>query len=99
MIKINQFYSTKKDLVMIRHSSMVHGKCPVNGRWDYYQVDVETKEFLEVSELEEVLDFVRGTSKTQEEIAKNISMTLPYKCKITVVGRHSQNTETVVICD
>lgn len=83
----------------IEHSSIVHGKCPVNGRWDYYEVSIQTNEFLEVSEMEETLDFVRGSKKTQEDIAKEISLSLPYHCKVTLAGRHSQNTRTVVVCE
>lgn len=78
------------------HEAIIHGTCPINGRWDYYEVKVETTDFLEISELEELLDFYRGTNKTQEELAKEISLALPYNCKITLSGRHSQNTKTSV---
>ena len=80
----------------VKHKSIVHGKCPINGRWDYYEVNVETEEFLEISELEELLDFVRGGNKTQEQMASDIALSLPYSCTVTLTGRHSQNTETVV---
>jgi hypothetical protein len=81
------------------HKSFVHGKCPINGRWDYYEVVVCTDDFVEVSELEDVLDSIRGTNKTQEELAKYISLSLPYSCVITLHGRHSQNTKTSITCD
>ena len=80
----------------INHESMIHGKCPINGKWDYYKVVVKTEEFLEISELEELLDFHRGTNKTQEDLAKSIALQLPYSCVVELSGRHSQNTNTVV---
>lgn len=80
----------------IKHSSTIHGKCPINGKWDYYEVVVETEEFMEISELEELLDSYRGTNKTQEDLAKNIALQLPYSCNVKLSGRHSQNTNTVV---
>ena len=80
----------------ITHESMIHGKCPINGRWDYYKVVVETEEFVEISELEELLDFYRGTNKTQEDLAKNIALQLPHGCSVKLSGRHSQNTNTIV---
>lgn len=80
----------------VKHESIIHGKCPINGRWDYYEVIVETEEFVEISELEELLDFHRGTNRTQEDLAKNIALQLPYSCNVKLSGRHSQNTKTVV---
>ncbi len=78
----------------VKHESIIHGKCPINGRWDYYEVLIETDDFLEISEMEEILDFARGCNKTQEVIAKEIALSLPYHCTITLTGRHSQNTKT-----
>ena len=80
---------------MNKHTTTIHGKCPLNGRWDYYTLTVTTDDFLRVEELEEICDFVRGKAMSQEEIADELSRTLPPHCTIEMTGRHCQNCQTV----
>ena len=78
------------------HRTTLHGKCPLNGSWDYYELEVSTEEFFRVEELEELCDFVRGKSMSQEEMAKQLRPTLPSHCSMVLRGRHGQNCETEV---
>jgi NADPH-dependent 7-cyano-7-deazaguanine reductase QueF len=81
---------------MIIHTSMIHGRCPINGNWDYYTVEIRTDDFVDVADLECVLNDVRGSKKTQEDIAFEIREKVPAHCIVVLRGRHSQNTETMV---
>ena len=85
---------------MILHETIVHGRCPLNDQWDYYDVDIETDEFIDVHKLEEILNDVRGLREVQEDIARRIAGMLRSKgfqtCHVTVTGRHSQNMQTTV---
>lgn len=81
---------------MIVHTSTIHGKCPLNGMWDYYSVEVRTDEFLDVSELEASLNSVRGSCATQEDIAYQLREIIPSHCVLILRGRHSQNTSSMV---
>ena len=81
---------------MIVHKTLAHGKCPINGFWDYYEVEVRTDDFIKCEEIEAACDAVRGLELTQEEIANNIRERLPGHCVLVVRGRHGQNTETMI---
>ena len=78
------------------HETKIHGKCPINGSWDYYDVTVFTKEFLACEELEELCDFVRGKTLEQERIAEQLHSTIAVKHKLIVEGMHGQNSVLTV---
>lgn len=81
----------------VTHRTTVHGKCHINGSWDYYDVEITTDQFIKVEDIESRLDLeVRGKMEPQETLAERIAKAFPSHCKITVVGRHSQNTLTTV---
>lgn len=79
----------------VQHTSIIHARCPIQPTWDYYTVVIEPLGFLDVHKLELVLDSVRGVEETQEQIAEQLGNLLP-GCKVTLIGRHTANTNTVV---
>lgn len=81
---------------MTIHTTTIHGRCPLNNNWDYYTLTVRTDGFIDIAELESICDLVRGSSKTQEDIAEELRNRLPGDCVMELSGRHSQNTATVV---
>lgn len=81
---------------MIVHTTTIHGSCPLNGQWDYYDVEVRTDDFLDVAELERCFDSVRGSTNTQEDIAFQLREIIPASATLIVRGRHSQNTSTMI---
>jgi hypothetical protein len=88
--------NTKK---MNIHKTTIHAKCPLNGSWDYYTVLIETDEFIACEQIEELCDFVRGKSAEQERIAQDLHRSLGVKNKLTLLGRHGQNTELKVVIE
>lgn len=78
------------------HTSTVHGRCPLNQNWDYYEVEIRTDGFIDVAALEVMLDSVRGKYLTQEDMAHVLRELIPADCIIVMRGRHSQNTTTMV---
>jgi hypothetical protein len=67
--------------------------------WDYYTVLIETDEFIACEQIEELCDFVRGKSLEQERLAQNLHRSLGVKNKLTLLGRHGQNTELKVVIE
>lgn len=88
--------STLHEVAMNSHVSTVHGKCPINGNWDYYSVKIMSREFIKVEDVEDILNEVRGTENTQEKMAAAIKQKVGPLFDVSVSGRHSQNTETRV---
>lgn len=84
--------------MIVSHSFMIHARCPyvVKIQWDYYDVEVTTEEEIDVHLLESVMDSVRDSSMSQEQIAVSIREQLPQHCFVTVTGRHTQNSSTEV---
>lgn len=81
---------------MIIHKSIIHGRCPINSNWDYYEVEVRTDDFVDVAELEAAFDKVRGAAQTQEDIANELRELIPASATLVMRGRHSQNTESMI---
>jgi hypothetical protein len=81
---------------MIVHKTMVHGRCPINGSWDYYTLEVRTDEFVRCEDIEEACDSVRGSEQTQERMAYELREKLPSHCVLVLQGRHGQNVQTMV---
>lgn len=89
---------------MVTHKSIIHGVCPINRAWDYYDVKIsthgdegDTDIFIDVLELEKLLDAVRGKTMTQEGMADFIVNALPAGSLVKLVGRHSPHTITEVV--
>lgn len=84
---------------MIVHETLVHGRCPINGIWDYYllRIRIDSDEFVRAEDIEEAADFVRGKPLSQEDMAKQIHQSLPACCSVEMRGRHGQNCGTTVI--
>jgi len=81
---------------MIIHKTMIHGRCPVNGMWDYYTLEVRTDGFIKCEDIESACDNVRGSYLTQEAIAEHLREELPADCVLCLRGRHGQNVDTIV---
>lgn len=81
---------------MIVHETLVHGRCPINGSWDYYTLEVRTDGFIKCEDIEAACDLVRGSELTQEAMAEQLREKLPGDCIIVLRGRHGQNTSTTV---
>lgn len=81
---------------MIVHTTTVHGRCPLNGSWDYYTLEVRTDGFVKCEDIEAACDLVRGGEITQEDMANELRETLPADCVIVLRGRHGQNVATLV---
>jgi len=91
--------------MLVVHSFQIHGFCPFAGRShviDYYTVDVKTSRVVDVHEIEKVIVDCSGRSLSQEAIACLIAEKLRSAfgnstyMSVTVSGRHSQNSGTVV---
>lgn len=81
---------------MIVHKSTIHGRCPLGGCWDYYEVEIRTNGFVDVMELEAAFNQVRGLEHSQENIAYKLRELIPADCVLVIRGQHSQNTTTLV---
>ena len=79
-----------------KHSTTMHSRCPYAPMWDYYDVTVETPEFLQCERLQEVCDEVRGKELTQEAVFEHIRQSIKPPAQITVEGRHGQNGRLVI---
>lgn len=83
---------------MVVHKTIVHGKCPINGLWDYYELEVRTSGFVRCEDIEIACNRIRGSEMTQEQMAEELreSREIPSDCVILLRGRHGQNVETLV---
>ena len=83
---------------MIVHTTTVHGRCPINGSWDYYELEVRTDGFVKCEDIEAACDRVRGSEMTQEAMAEELRLAdeIPSDCVIVLRGRHGQNVSTLV---
>lgn len=81
---------------MIVHETMVHGRCPINGAWDYYTLEVRTDDFVKCEDIEQACNVVRGSDMTQEQMAEALREELPGHCIMVLRGRHGQNVATMV---
>ena len=79
----------------VKHSAIIHARCPLQPTWDYYDVTIIPMSFLDVRDLECILDEVRGKEMTQEDIAVALAAVLP-NCTIQITGKHTANTNTTV---
>lgn len=77
------------------YEAKVHGKCPINRKWDYYTLTITSDQMIVCEEIEASCDIVRGSTMTQEKIADQLRKSLPETCKMRLVGIHS-NVETTV---
>ena len=80
---------------MLNYKVKLHGRCPFNRDWDYYDLTVTSEVFVKCEDIQAVCDIVRGAIMTQENMAKQLRELLPAHTSITLVGWHA-NTETVV---
>ena len=81
---------------MNTHKTIIHSTCPINGSWDYYDLVLETSEFIKCEDVDEIANLVRGVRQTQEEIADTLRHLFRGKLtnfKLTLEGRHGQNNE------
>lgn len=90
--------------MLVKHQFTVHAICPfIADRvvWDYYTVTVELTAVVDVHAIERVMDGVRGKRLSQEDIAELIARCLKIFVTgvLTVDGRHSANSRTVVKVD
>lgn len=80
------------------HRFFIHARCPLvpHLQWDYYTVIVETNFVIDVHAIEKFLDEeIRGERLEQEVIAELVKHKFP-DTKVTLAGRHSQNSSTTV---
>jgi hypothetical protein len=87
------------DAMIAIHTFTIHAECPFveHKQWDYYAVEVQTEDVVDVHFLESVMDQVRGLRTSQEEIAELIKRNLSCEAIVTVTGKHSQNSATKVM--
>lgn len=78
------------------HTAMFHAKCPVDGRWDYYTVEVTCTDTIVVEAIEDILDALRGCERYQEDITREIKARLPSHATVKTTGVHGKGTSTVV---
>jgi N-acetylglutamate synthase-like GNAT family acetyltransferase len=84
---------------MIEHSFLIHAICPFvkHQQWDYYTVKIRTAQTVDVHEIENTLNSVRGVRASQESIAETIKREMWFECEVEVYGAHAQNSTTRVI--
>jgi len=75
------------------YKTVLHAKCPINGEWDYYELKIETEDFIKCEDLEKIANGFRGCLMTQEDIADRLASRFGANCKIVLVGNHGQNTD------
>lgn len=91
----------------VTFSSEIHGRCPINGAWDYYGVEIVSDGscFIAAEKIEEILDCVRGVDDTQEDIVEAICDCLTSELtneqyesliSLSIEGRHGQNMHVEV---
>lgn len=81
------------------HKTTIHGSCPINGLWDYYELKIETSEFIACEDLDSFTNDVRGSELTQEDIANCLRDYLKSKLKtftLSLTGTHGQNQHLTV---
>lgn len=80
---------------MNNYKTNVHGRCPIDRRWDYYLLEISSLEFIKCEDIEAVCDIVRGATMTQENIAAQLRKSLPDTCSFVLSGTHSNVATTV----
>lgn len=85
--------------MVARHTFQIHARCPMvpHEQWDYYEVTIQTEDMIDVNVLEKAMDSVRGLRSTQEQITEILKELLPCETMIEIRGRHSQNSESIVL--
>lgn len=80
------------------HRFTIHAICPFveHQQWDYYDVELQTEEVIDVHILETAMNSVRGIRESQEAIATILREQLPCEVLITISGRHSLTSSTTV---
>jgi hypothetical protein len=79
------------------HRTTIHARCPFAPVWDYYSVQIETKDFIRCEKIEAICEEIRGQQISQEMVLELLRKKLNIECKITVKGRHGQNGRLVVV--
>jgi len=74
-----------------KHLNMVHARCPYAPVWDYYEVIIETVDFMRCEAVEATCEKMRGKTMSQEDVFDELRKSFRHPAKITVIGRHSQN--------
>lgn len=86
----------------VTHIFQMHALCPFfpdREVWDYYTVRVVLDRVVDVHAIERVIASCCGMCKTQEAIYGVLVDQLSEicgDCEITVTGKHSANSETIV---
>lgn len=84
----------------VEHRTMIHGRCPINGATDYYELSVCVIGFLKAEDVEATAEIVRGSELTQEDMLARIKEELPLgessMVWLRLTGRHGQNVNTIV---
>lgn len=84
-------------MMKAKHQTTVHARCPYAPVWDYYDVTVETNEFLRCEKLQSVCNEIRGKEMTQEQVFEHIRDGIKLQASIvTVEGCHGQNGRLVI---
>jgi hypothetical protein len=85
--------------MLATHTFTIHAECPFVDRkqWDYYEVEIQTEDVIDVHDLEGIMNSVRGLKESQETIARIIRQNVSCECFITVTGSHTQNSSTKVM--
>jgi len=84
--------------MIARHVFQIHALCPfVDHQWDYYDCEIETREVIDVHQIEKQLNEARGAKASQEDLCIVIHKLFP-NCKVSLRGRHNQKSRTVVTC-
>lgn len=80
-----------------KHKTVLHARCPYAPVWDYYDVTVETLDFLQCEKLQAVCDEVRGMEMTQEQVFEHLRNSIKNQgATVTVAGHHGQNGRLVI---
>lgn len=81
----------------VEHRLFTHGKCPIDGRIDYYEVIVTADKLVKVEDIEQAVSYYRGTVHTQETMCQALYAEIS-SAKWTLVGKHGIYTNTKVTC-
>jgi hypothetical protein len=82
--------------VIIKHRFTCHGKCPVNGDKDVYDVTVWLDRTEEALELAKRVQKILSKPMFQESFTQLVKDTIPNVRKVKTVGKH-RHVRTVVV--
>lgn len=88
---------TPRKTMQAVHKLMIHARCPIENRVDYYEVTVECDRMIKVEDIETAVANHRGSTDSQESLCQALYSEIS-SARWTLTGRHGKHTDTTVTC-